>query len=49
VNLLFDPEALVEAQKAALFYEDSQPGLGRAFLAGIRSCGVGSRDGFAGI
>lgn len=37
MNLLFDPEALVEAQKAALFYEDSQPGLGKAFLAGVEA------------
>jgi plasmid stabilization system protein ParE len=34
VKLLVDPEALVEARNAA-FYEDSQPGLGKAFLASV--------------
>ncbi len=33
--LLFDPEALVETRNAAAFYEASQPGLGKAFLAGV--------------
>ena len=35
MKLLFDPEALLEARNAAAFYEDSQPGLGKAFLAGV--------------
>jgi plasmid stabilization system protein ParE len=37
VKLLFDPEALLEARNAAAFYEDSQPGLGKAFLAGVEA------------
>jgi plasmid stabilization system protein ParE len=37
VKLLVDPEALVEARNAAAFYEDSQPGLGKAFLAGVEA------------
>jgi len=32
VKLLFDPEALRETRDAAAFYEDSRPGLGKAFL-----------------
>lgn len=37
MRLLFDPEALVEVRNAAAFYEDSQPGLGKAFLAGVEA------------
>lgn len=37
MKLLVDPEALVEARNAAAFYEDSQPGLGKAFLAGVEA------------
>jgi len=37
VKLIFDPEALLEARNAAAFYEDRQPGLGKAFLAGIEA------------
>jgi hypothetical protein len=37
VKVLVDPEALVEARNAAAFYEDSQPGLGKAFLAGVEA------------
>ncbi len=32
MRVLFDPDALVEAREAAAFYEDNQPGLGKAFL-----------------
>ena len=32
MKVLFDPDALVETREAAAFYEDSQPGLGKAFL-----------------
>ena len=39
MKLLFDPEALLEAQNAAMFYEDSQPGLGKAFLASVEAAG----------
>lgn len=37
MKLLFDPEALLEARNAAAFYEDSQPGLGKAFLASVEA------------
>ena len=37
MRLLFDPEALLEVRNAAAFYEDSQPGLGKAFLAGVEA------------
>jgi hypothetical protein len=37
VKLPFDPEALMEARNAAAFYEDSQPGLGKAFLADVEA------------
>ena len=37
MRLLFDQEALVEVRNAAAFYEDSQPGLGKAFLAGVEA------------
>ena len=37
MKLLVDQEALVEARNAAAFYEDSQPGLGKAFLAGVEA------------
>lgn len=37
MKLIFDPEALVEARNAAAFYEDSQPGLGKAFLASVEA------------
>ena len=37
MKLLVDPEALVEARNAAAFYEDSQPGLGKAFLADVEA------------
>lgn len=37
MKLIFDPEALLEARNAAAFYEDSQPGLGKAFLAGVEA------------
>ena len=37
MKLLFDPEALLEAQNAAMFYEESQPGLGKAFLASVEA------------
>ncbi|MDC8450209.1 MAG: hypothetical protein LV473_17890 [Nitrospira sp.] len=37
MKLLVDPEALMEARNAAAFYEDSQPGLGKAFLAGVEA------------
>jgi hypothetical protein len=37
VKLLFDPEALLEVRNAAAFYEDSQPGLGKAFLASVEA------------
>lgn len=37
MKLLVDPEALVEARNAAAFYEDGQPGLGKAFLAGVEA------------
>lgn len=32
MKVLFDADALREAREAAAFYEDSQPGLGKAFL-----------------
>jgi hypothetical protein len=37
VKLLLDPEALQEARDAAAFYEDSRPGLGKAFLDEVDS------------
>lgn len=37
MKLLVDTEALVEARNAAAFYEDSQPGLGKAFLADVEA------------
>ena len=37
MKLLFDPEALLETRSAAAFYEDSQPGLGKAFLTGVEA------------
>lgn len=37
MKLLFDPEALLEAENAAMYYEHSQPGLGKAFLAGVEA------------
>jgi hypothetical protein len=37
VKLIVDPEALLEARNAAAFYEDSQSGLGKAFLAGVEA------------
>lgn len=37
MKLLFDPEALLEARNAAAFYEDSQPGLGKTFLASVEA------------
>lgn len=35
MKLLVDPEALVEVRNAAAFYEGSQSGLGKAFLAEV--------------
>ena len=35
MKLIFDPEALTEMREAATFYEDCQPGLGRAFLDAV--------------
>lgn len=32
MRVLFDPDALLETREGAAFYEDSQPGLGKAFL-----------------
>jgi hypothetical protein len=40
VKLAFDPEALLEARSAAAFYEGSQPGLGKAFLAEVEAATV---------
>lgn len=37
MKLLFDLEALLEAWNAAAFYEDSQSGLGKAFLASVEA------------
>ena len=37
MRVLFDPEALLEVRNAAAFYEDSQPGLGKAFLSGVEA------------
>ncbi len=37
MKLRFDPEALLDARNAAAFYEDSQPGLGKAFLASVEA------------
>lgn len=37
MKLLFDPEALLEAWNTAAFYEDSQSGLGKAFLASVEA------------
>ncbi len=37
MKLYFDPEALLEVQQAAAFYEDSQPGLGKLFLEAIEA------------
>ena len=37
MRVLVDPEALLEVRNAAAFYEDSQPGLGKAFLAGVEA------------
>lgn len=37
MKLLFDPEALQETRDAAVFYEDSRPGLGKAFLDEVDS------------
>lgn len=37
MKLLFDPEALLKARNAAAFYKHSQPGLGKAFLAGVEA------------
>lgn len=32
MKVLFDADAISETRDAAAFYEDSQPGLGKAFL-----------------
>ncbi|MEK6815063.1 MAG: type II toxin-antitoxin system RelE/ParE family toxin [Nitrospirota bacterium] len=37
MRVIFDPDALAEARNAAAFYEDSQPGLGKAFLAEVET------------
>jgi len=37
VKLIVDPEAQIETREAAAFYEDCQPGLGRAFLAAVEA------------
>ena len=37
MRLIVDPEALLEVRNAAAFYEDSQPDLGKAFLASVEA------------
>ena len=37
MKVVFDPEALLEMGEAAAFYEDSQVGLGKAFLSSAES------------
>ncbi|MCY4613368.1 MAG: type II toxin-antitoxin system RelE/ParE family toxin [Nitrospira sp.] len=37
MKLIVDPEAFLEVRNAAVFYEDSQPDLGKTFLASVEA------------
>ena len=37
MKVSFDPEALLEIRQAAAFYEESRPGLGKAFLSCVET------------
>ncbi|OGS37396.1 MAG: hypothetical protein A2293_10155 [Elusimicrobia bacterium RIFOXYB2_FULL_49_7] len=40
VQLIFDPEALLEIREAVAFYEQSKPGLGKSFLTVIEKASL---------